>query len=120
MENIILISISLFLVSSAQISNVYIANIFYYFVLIFKQKFSLKNNKLFVLYLLFVVNFLLSIINYLVILKGQYNVRFIIQAFFTLQYFIFCLKLDMDFEKFELWFKNIAVAYSAIILGTFF
>lgn len=110
-----------FLVFIYSISNVYYANIFFYFIFfsdIVKRKGRIKlianSHAKFYLFS-FIIWVTISTFLY-ALYKNSFDVRSVIQYLFTLQYLILIVSINMDFKSLESWVFRFSVVQAAIIV----
>ena len=116
MLGFVTIIFALCLATLPQVGGVYFANAVFYILLLLGGKLKCHNrNCMHYFFLLFAV-VIASILHYLFVLHGSYNLWFVVQFVFAVQYFVLFIEMDFDLEKFELWYKRFALLFAAAIL----
>lgn len=110
-----------FLVFLYSINYIYFSNFIYYFLFI-KEAAKRSNQIRFIsnrvakaFLILFVVWVTISTFSY-ALYKNSFDLRTMIQYFFTLQYLILVVSFKIDFESFKRWIYRFSIAQSVIIL----
>ena len=107
---------ALCLVMLPQVGGVYFANAIFYILLLLGGRLKVKNRNCMCFFFLFFATVICSVLNYLYVLQGTYELWFIVQFVFAVQYFVLFMELDFDREKFELWYKRFALVFAAAIV----
>ena len=111
--SILIIAFIISIVTMGQIKMIFVGNILFYLLLLYQRKIKVFNMNVLRAYIFFAIEVFLSTIYYYIFLGGEFSFSAIIQFIFTLQYFIFCIELDIDIEFFEKWF-NLGYYYFSI------
>lgn len=101
-----------------QVSSLYFANIIFYILLLLGGRFKVHNRNCMYFFFLFFATVICSVLNYVYFLEGTYELWFIVQFVFAVQYFVLFIDMEFDKEKFEKWYKRFALLLAAALLVT--
>lgn len=118
------ILITFFTVFSYSIGNgLMISNIIYYMILLKslfnKRSVYINKNKVIILWYLLMITAAVMSHCFFAISINKFEFRNIVQLFFTIQYFIFIIKPNINVEKIELWLFRFSFLLSTIIIGLY-